>query len=202
MTSRQPQHSSRRAAYTTVVVAFLALVACLGLTTAASAASASASTSTAPYCGIYWGSLPKEAGNGGATSLAGVRTGRHDCYDRLVLDLNGGPAAAYHVEYVDAVYEDGSGKLVPLRGGARLSIVVHAPSYDTVSGRPTYTPANPAELTDVTGYQTFRQVASAGGFEGQTNIGLGVRARLPFRVFTLAGPGSGSRLVIDVAHFW
>jgi hypothetical protein len=205
MTSRQPQHSSRRAAYTTVVVAFLALVGCLGLTTAASAAStasASASTSAAPYCGIYWGSLLKEAGNGGATSLAGVRTGRHDCYDRLVLDLNGGPAAAYRVDYVDAVYEDGSGKLVPLRGGARLRIVVYAPSYDIVDGHSTYTPANPAELADVTGYQTFRQIAFAGSFEGQTNIGLGVRARLPFRVFTLAGPGSGSRLVIDVAHHW
>ena len=40
----------------------------------------------------------------------------------------------------------------------------------------------------------------AGSFEGQTTIGLGVRARLPFRVFVLAGPGSGSRLVVDVAH--
>jgi hypothetical protein len=35
-----------------------------------------------------------------------------------------------------------------------------------------------------------------------TKLGLGVRARLPFRVFTLAGPGSGTRLVIDVAHQW
>jgi hypothetical protein len=55
---------------------------------------------------------------------------------------------------------------------------------------------------NVTGYSTFRQVAWAGTFEGQTTVGLGVRARLPFRVFTLAGPGSGSRLVIDVAHRW
>ena len=30
----------------------------------------------------------------------------------------------------------------------------------------------------------------AGSFEGQTTLGVGVRARLPFRVFTLAGPGS------------
>jgi hypothetical protein len=33
-------------------------------------------------------------------------------------------------------------------------------------------------------------------------IGLGVRARLPMRVFNLAGPGSRSRLVIDVTHHW
>jgi hypothetical protein len=29
-----------------------------------------------------------------------------------------------------------------------------------------------------------------------------VRARLPFRVFTLSGPGGGSRLVIDVYQHW
>jgi hypothetical protein len=45
-------------------------------------------------------------------------------------------------------------------------------------------------------------VASAGSFEGVTNVGLGLRARLPFRVFTLSGPGSTTRLVIDVAHAW
>jgi hypothetical protein len=40
-------------------------------------------------------------------------------------------------------------------------------------------------------------VAWAGSFEGQSTIGLGVRARLPFRVLQLPG-----RLVIDVAHHW
>ena len=55
------------------------------------------------------------------------------------------------------------------------------------------------------GYSTFRQVAWAGTFEGQTTLALGVRARLPFRVFTLDGvPNSGDtpRVVIDVAHRW
>jgi len=44
--------------------------------------------------------------------------------------------------------------------------------------------------------------AYAGSFEATTTVGLGVRARLPFRVFVLAGPATGSRLVIDVAHRW
>jgi hypothetical protein len=180
-------HQHRRArAYPAVVVLFLAMVGSLGLT--------ASSASAAPYCGIVWGSLVKAAGNRGATSLADVRTGRHDCYDRLVLDLNGGPAAAYRVEYVDAVLNDPRGDVVPLRGGARLKIVAFVPTNGT--------PANPTELANVSGYQTFRQVAFAGSFEGQTTIGLGVRARLPFRVFTLTGPGTGSRVVIDVAHFW
>jgi hypothetical protein len=57
----------------------------------------------------------------------------------------------------------------------------------------------------VNGYTTFRQVAWAGSFEGQTTLGLGVRARLPYRVLTLAGApysDQGPRLVIDVAHRW
>jgi hypothetical protein len=75
------------------------------------------------------------------------------------------------------------------------------PAHDD-NYNPTYTPANRTELVNVSGYRTFRQVAWGGSFEGQTTIGLGVRARLPFRVFTLDGPGSGSRIVIDVAHRW
>ena len=70
------------------------------------------------------------------------------------------------------------------------------------TGAATYQPANPAELVAVSGWQTFRQVAWAGSFEGYTTVGLGVRALLPFRVFVLDGPGSGSRVVVDVAHQW
>ncbi len=67
---------------------------------------------------------------------------------------------------------------------------------------PTYAPHDRLHAVDVTGFRTFRQVAFLGTFEGQTEIVLGVRARLPFRVFFLSGPGAGSRVVIDVAHRW
>ena len=96
---------------------------------------------------------------------------------------------------------DGSGTAVPLRGDADLRVVLRAPAYSG-SGAATYRPANRRELVDVTGYRTFRQVAWAGSYEGQTTLGLGVRARLPFRAFVLDGPGDGARLVIDVAHRW
>ena len=130
-----------------------------------------------------------------------VRAGQHACFDRLVLDVRGGQARTYWVSYVDQVRTDGAGVVVPLRGGAKLSVTVAVPTT-TRPYRPTYRPANRAELVNVAGYRTFRQVASAGSFEGHSTVGLGVRARLPYRVFTLAGPGTGSRLVIDVAHRW
>jgi hypothetical protein len=48
-----------------------------------------------------------------------VRAGRHECFDRLVLD---GATVAW-VSYVDQVRRDGSGDVVPVRRGARLEIV-------------------------------------------------------------------------------
>lgn len=154
----------------------------------------------APYCGIRWGSLTKSALDLSTATVADVRTGRHTCYDRLVVDVSGA-GGGYHVGYVDEVRADGSGNVVPTRGGASLQITVGNPSSDQ-NGDLTYSPADPSELRDVTGYRTFRQVVWAGSFEGHTDLGLGVRARLPFRVLELAGPGSGSRIVVDVAHRW
>ncbi len=180
----------------TLLVTLLAgtlAAATLGTTVPATAA-------TAPYCGIRWGSLPKAHAATATAHLVNVRAGQHECFDRLVLDLDG-RADGYRVEYVSQVSYDGSGTVVPLRGGARLRIIAVAPAYDDC-GSATYVPANRAELRNVSGWRTFRQIAWAGSFEGQTTIGLGVRARLPFRVFTLDGPGTATRLVIDVAHKW
>ena len=155
--------------------------------------------SAAPYCGLVWGSLAKADRAMSQAQVTNVRTGQHYCFDRLVIDLNG-PVAGDTVRYVPQVTQDGSGFPVPLRGQAFLQVTVNAPAY--VNGDATYEPADPNELSNVSGYQTFRQVAWAGSFEGYSSLGLGVRARLPFRVFTLEGPDAGSRLVIDVAHFW
>jgi hypothetical protein len=155
---------------------------------------------TTTSCPRGWGSLPEASSRMSTAPITAVRTGRHACFDRLVVEVRG-RAPGYDVRYVSNVTQDGSGFVVPLRGGAKLQIIVRAPAYNS-AGEPTYRPANKRELSNVSGYSTFRQVAYAGSFEGQTTIGLGVRARLPFRVFTLAGPGSSSRLVVDVAHHW
>jgi hypothetical protein len=154
----------------------------------------------APYCGITWGSLPKQAGNSDpslpGSELAAVRAGQHACYDRLVLDVTGSARiASYRVAYVSAVRSDGSGAVVPLKGGAFLQISLGV-------NNATAPPSQRGDVANVTGFRTFREVAAAGGFEGYTGEGLGVRARLPFRVFTLSGPGSTARVVIDVAHAW
>jgi hypothetical protein len=190
-TSRSRSLALLLATLTALAVAVLGLVA-------------PASASAAPFCGITWGSLDKSS-TGGTGYLDDVRAGQHACYDRLVLDVFGNPSfRSWHVGYVSQVTEDPSGRPVPLRGGAFLQIGVQAPDH-TPNGTLTYVPANPRELVNVSGFRTFRQVAWAGSFEGTSSIGLGVRARLPFRVIAVTGlphTSNGTRVVIDVAHHW
>jgi hypothetical protein len=178
----------------------------LTLTTALTALVLTVPAQAASYCGITWGSLAKAHSAADTESLNNVRAGRHACFDRLVFDVGGQDISfgSYDVRYVPQVYSEGKGDPVPVRGAADLQIVLRAPAHDLYYN-PTFTPANPREVVDVAGYDTFRQVAWAGSFEGQTTLALGVRARLPFRVFALNGtPMSDDtpRLVIDVAHRW
>ena len=121
--------------------------------------------------------------------LIGVRAGQDVCWDRVVFDVNG-PVGGYHVAYVAQVTGIASGTVIPTPGGARLQVTVRDPAN-----------ARPA-LPSVSGFRTLRSVTYAGSFEGLTSFGVGTRARLPFRVFTLPGPGSHSRLVLDVEHLW
>jgi len=161
-------------------------VLAVALTTAAAAVTLAVPSSTAQAagCSVTWGSLAKSVTNNTHRTLYGLRTGRHTCYDRLVLDLNAG-GEGYRVRYVSAVRNQGEGAVIPLRGGAFIQV----DDQSMVTRRPA--------MPNVTGYTTFRQVGWGGSFEGYSTVGLGVRARLPFRVFR-----HENHLVIDVAHRW
>ncbi|MEV5433669.1 hypothetical protein [Streptomyces sp. NPDC052701] len=165
------------------------------------AGAAPAATARATACPTGWGSLDKTGGTATATPVTNIRTGRHACFDRMVVDLPGAgrDGLGYSVRYVDRLYQDGSGRHIPVAGGAVLEVRVAAPAYDPDTGAPVY-PAragHPLPGVDLTGYRTFRDARFAGSFEGDTQVGLGVRARLPFRVLPLH-----DRIVVDVAHGW
>ncbi|WP_030866622.1 AMIN-like domain-containing (lipo)protein [Streptomyces sp. NRRL S-37] len=183
------------------ICATLVLVGAALTTAAVPAVAGQPTAARATACQADWGSLPKAGSDSTATPVRDVRTGRHACYDRMVVDLPGAPLGGigYSVRYVDRLHQDGSGRHVPVSGGAVLEVRVAAPAYAPETGEPTY-PARagrPLPGVDLTGYRTFRDARFAGSFEGETQIGLGVRARLPFRVLRFDG-----RLVIDVAHDW
>ncbi|GLW95412.1 AMIN-like domain-containing (lipo)protein [Actinokineospora globicatena] len=182
----------------------ITLVAALAaaILSATPAAADPTSAPAAPYCGITWGSQPKEiAWSGVEGTLSTVRAGKHDCFDRLVIDVRGPNRNGVSVRYESPLWTP-DGTPVYLRGGASLYIGVPASAFDTETGELVFAPANPTELVDVTGWRTFRQVSHLGGHLLYNEFGLGVRARLPFRVIALDLDSGGTRLVIDVAHAW
>jgi len=189
---------------------------CLANSSLASASTVNSVTvaASAPYCGIYWGSMTQTGSAPGVadwftlpadgSAVDNVRAGQHDCYDRLVIDVLGS-RPGYRVQYVDAlaVYavDGGRGGAIALQGAAFLEILVPTNPGDA-NGYLSYAPADRNQLVNVAGWRTFRQVVEIGYYEAQRQFGLGVRGRLPFRAFTLDGPNDHSRLVIDVAHRW
>jgi hypothetical protein len=161
--------------------------------TATPAAHRAPPAAAARACDLDWTRTPQHAGTMVRSRISQVSAGRHACFDRLVIRLGKGKRAGYRVRYVKKIVQDGSGKTIRVHGRGKLSIVALAPATR-------HFPVSSRHLVDVTGFRSLRQVVCAGSFEGITSFGVGVRARLPFRVFRLRGPGKGSRLVVDVAH--
>ncbi|MGR8012040.1 AMIN-like domain-containing (lipo)protein [Streptomyces hypolithicus] len=189
--------------WTTALTALVLTVTGLSVTTASASGTTNTATAeaAATTCKTNWGSLTKTDSRSGAMPLENVRTGRHACYDRIVFDVPGtgtGPIGHW-VGYVPQLRQDGTGKVVPVVGGAALEVRVMAPSYDPETGSATYPGrvGRPLPGVNLAGYRTFKDARFVGSFEGDTQIGLGVRARLPFRVTQLP-----DRLVVDVAHSW
>jgi len=157
--------------------------------------------SAAPYCGITWGSAGKSGGVLSQAPLIATRTGRHTCFDRVVFEFNGA-VKGYSVHYGE-VYTDGEGlRLTPYTaGGAVLAVSLRAPAYDAARAS-TYPHRTGNHVANVVRYRSLRDVVFGGSFEGYTTFAVGVRSRLPFRVFVLSGPGTHSRIVLDIAHQW
>ena len=192
-----------RGALLTAAVLVTGLVGAAGSAAATErpAATTVRSAAAAPYCGITWGSLAKSGGTLSQAPLVEARTGRHTCYDRVVFEFNGA-ANGYSVHYGEA-YTEGQGQpMSPITaGGALLAVSLRAPAYDQAHAS-TFPHRTGDHVANVTGYRTLRDVVFGGSFEGYTTFAVGVRARLPYRVFVLSGPGAHSRIVLDVAHRW
>ncbi|MGH8825590.1 MAG: AMIN-like domain-containing (lipo)protein [Jiangellaceae bacterium] len=160
--------------------------------------------SRVPVCAeiATWGTSLKESAPYTGAELYGVRSGRHDCYDRVVFDVNGADTVGYHIRYVESVHADGSGEPIPAAGDAALEVIVHAPDFASASSghQPWRDPWKVGEtLLDPHGWKALEAVKFAGSFEGQTTFAVGVDARVPFRVHTLTDDAV-THVVLDIAH--
>jgi hypothetical protein len=122
-----------------------------------------------------------------------MRVGRHDGYDRVVLDLSG-PMCGYHIAYVPRLFQQASGDQVDLPGNAFLAISLFGASTHTPNGATAYFQAPDKHTYPFT---TLQGTAFLGEFEGTTAFGLGLSHKAGFHVDELSSP---TRLVIDLQH--
>lgn len=173
----------------------LVAVAAMGIGSASLLTPALAAPAHPARCPGHWGTATVQSGPAGtvSTQLLSARAGQHGCFDRLVIDLGKGPKPGYTVQYVKHILSQGSGQVLKIRGRARLSVVLRGPAASSFH-------ANAKNLVSVAGFATFRQVRGAGSFERITALGLGVRAKLPFKVLLFGTRHSGWRFIVDVQH--
>lgn len=127
-----------------------------------------------------------------------VRAGGHGCFDRVVFDVNGPGNVGYVVRYAPVVLSDPKGEPLPVPGGAVLQVVILAGQSGPTFGRTGDYLIPPRR---VAGRTVLRAVRFAGSFEGQCTFAVGVRAVLPFRVFTVLDRRDQVRqVVVDIAR--
>jgi hypothetical protein len=130
-----------------------------------------------------------------------IRTGAHDCYERIVIELGTSDIPTtdrfpgWWVRYQDDPITLGEtdDQFVQLRGDANLMITVESwmpfPFGDGVEGYD-----GPTDITP-TNVSTILQLYQTNNWEGVTTWAAGLDRERPFTVFTLQDP---PRLVVDV----
>jgi len=125
--------------------------------------------------------------------LTAIRVAPYGDADRIVFEFSGG-LPRYEVAAVTTVYTDPKGEAVPLAGQFYLRVVFHgASAWCQQPVRKVY--AGPSVLAPF--YPQLLVVSAAGDFERVLSFGVGVAAKGPYHVYSLAGP---DRVVLDISH--
>jgi hypothetical protein len=127
-------------------------------------------------------------------TVTGIRTGRHDGFDRVVFDVEGRGTPGWDVRYVDEARSQGSGAPLEVEGDAVLQVTLSGVGYPTDTGIEEYDGAAPLPGN---GTETVTEVVWDTTFEGTSVAFVGLAERTPFRVYLLEQP---TRVVLDVVH--
>lgn len=125
--------------------------------------------------------------------IIGIRTGLHEGFDRVVLELSGDePVLGWFAGFTDEAVVDPSGQPLEVAGEAFLELGVHG--IDWTNESPERYSGEPVPGGDLEG---VTEVVFGGLFEAQQQIVIGLDAQTAYRVFALSDP---ARIVIDIRH--
>lgn len=143
--------------------------------------------------GAFTNFFVDEPGSALQVTQTAMRVGRHEGFDRLVLEFSGSELPGYRIEYLGGqAMQCGSGLPVNLEGAAVLNVTLRNTTAHDDGGTPTVTNTNPTP-----GFPKLLELRQTCDFEGVVQWAAGMASQEPFRVFELSGP---TRLVIDVQH--
>jgi hypothetical protein len=135
-----------------------------------------------------------EASAGALVTVSDIRIGRHDGFDRVVLEVGGEGLPGWDVRYVDEAISQGSGDPVAVAGDAVLQLTVTGVGYPEDTGVEAFSAPGPLRAADT---EVVNELVLDSTFEGTTVAFVGTTHRRPFRVYLLEAP---ARVVLEVAH--
>lgn len=207
-------HASRLAAMSAVMVAAI-LLGCSATSSSPSASAASASpreaasvsaapsasaepsngASAEPTDNLPDFSCTPTIGLGGTTAratIADVRVGTQDGYDRIVFEFDAGIPAVTIEAAVPPFYQDASGLPIAVAGTAFLKITMTGASRVSLDGVVMYDGPSSFEPD----FPRLVHLIQGGDFEAISTWYVGLDGGACLRVFTL----DNSRLVVDLEH--
>jgi len=126
-----------------------------------------------------------------ASVITAIRAAHHaevtPHYDRVVFELSSLPSGIT-VEYVPQLIGDGSGRIIPIQGGAILQVRFSPASAHNQQFQPTV----PARISF--GLPMVKEVVQSGDFESVVTYGIGISKKSEWRFLTLSNP---TRVAID-----
>ncbi len=128
----------------------------------------------------------------GGSELLDVRTARHDAFDRIVFEYVGTGRPAVYAGYEASHVACGSGDAVAVEGAATLVVSMRPARAHTEAGEATV-----SRLPETPRLPSVRALRMTCDFEADVTWAVGVAARRPYRITTLASP---TRVVVDVQH--
>lgn len=189
-----------RRKFLSVVASIIMMVATLvvgGLMTAAPAGAAGSDYGSPCYNTGSWNTAAEVNNLSPRNRVDKFRAARHTRCDRIVFEFANSRQVGYNAHYGQAE-QGGSGFDIPVAGRVKFSLTINAPASGAVSrnGAILY-----SYYSSNTSGWTVRQVKSGGHFEGYTDISIGLRKVVRWRLFTALLTNGHRVLVLEFARY-
>ncbi|AWB84212.1 hypothetical protein C3E79_06740 [Corynebacterium liangguodongii] len=125
-------------------------------------------------------------------SIADVRVGEHEGFDRVVFEFSGEGAPGYVAGYTPKPLQQASGYPIEVAGGAYLEVLIQGTPMSMINPNDELVKAGPMKRAA----GNVQGITHGGVFEADTQYFIGLDKQRPYSLYVLENP---TRVVVDVA---